>query len=230
MEQYVPLIIDIIAVTIIIVTVIKSASNGFAKSLLETVGVLVSFILSVFLANVLSKQIYDSYLFKYAFTSAEKIFDNSVNTAGIQNAIDTIPKLLQNALLSLNINVNNIDVAGARETAVTSLVDTIFQPAIIFVVAIILFLIVYAVLKIFVRFAGRCLKSINSIPLIGGINKFFGALLGVVKGSINLFLIAQVIHLIHIVFGESIPYISSAILSNTTIFSQIYNVNIFSIL
>ncbi|MEG1994373.1 MAG: CvpA family protein, partial [Oscillospiraceae bacterium] len=218
------------SIAIIIITIIKSARSGFAKSLMETVGVLISFLSAVFLANILSQQVYDTYLCKYAYNSAEKIFENSVNTDGIQNALEAIPRLLQNALLSMNIDINNIDIAGAKDSAISSLVDTVFEPAIVFVIAVILFFIVYGVLKIFVRFAGRCLKSINDIPIIGGINKFFGALLGVIKGAVNLFLVAQVIHLIHIVFGESIPYISSAILSNTAIFSQIYNVNIFSIL
>lgn len=230
MEQHIPLIIDVISIGIILIAVIKSASSGFARSLIETVGALGSFLLSIFLSNKLSAKVYEMFLSKYAQQSAEKLFDNAINTNEIQNSISSIPDFLKNTLASLNINVNNIDVAGAKDSAVQSIVDTIFEPAITFIVTIILFLIIYAVLKMLVQFAGKCLQSINSIPVIGGINKLFGALLGVVKGAVNLFLIAQIIHVIHIVLGESVPFISSAILSNTTIFSQIYNVNIFNLL
>lgn len=221
-------IIDLIAIAVIIFSVVKCAKDGFAKSLLETVGVIVSFAVSLALGNILSRQIYDSYLYEYAERAAQNFAGKLVETEVLSESINTIPKILQNALASMNIQLNQIDVNAVQDGLVSTLLNTIFEPALVFVLAIVVFLISFWAMKLLLKAVGGLLKGINAVPLIGGINKILGAFLGIIKGAINLFLIAQVIHLIHIIFGDVIPFISSSVISETTIFSQIYNLNMFS--
>ena len=229
MGENIVYIIDIIAIFVIVLSVIKCARSGFAKSLLETVGVVVSLFASLFLANVLSRQIYDSYLYKYAEKAAENFSGKLLETEAISESITAIPRVLRNALASMNINIEALDVSAMQDSMVSTILNTVIEPALVFVLAIVVFLISFWALKLLLRVIGGLLKGINSVPLIGGINRILGAFLGVIKGGINLFLIAQFIHLIHIVLGDTIPFISSAVISNTTIFSQIYNINVFSI-
>ena len=226
-------IIDILSIAVILFSVIKSTRDGFAKSLLQTIGSIVALVVSLGLGNILSHQIFDSYLYKYA----EKLAGNLVNSISqaeiVSEGIASIPTVLQNALTAMNIDLNaeltKIDFSSMQDGMVAKLVDVIFAPAIIFILAVIIFLVSYWVIKLILRAVGNFLKFINSIPILGGLNKILGAFLGVFKGAVNLFIIAQIIHLVHIILGDISPYISSAVLLETNIFSIVYGINLFSI-
>ncbi len=64
-------------------------------------------------------------------------------------------------------------------------------------------------------------KVFNRVPVIGGINSFLGALMGIINGGVLLFAAAAVISLIVSANGSS-QYLSADVISNTYLFKWIY--------
>lgn len=101
--------------------------------------------------------------------------------------------------------------------------DKIVRPVALKTLRVIVFGILFAVSMFLVRIIARIAGFIKKIPVVGGVDRFFGGLIGVVQGLIIVVVFSGVIFLVVSFSNNTISFINNDIICNTIIFKYFYN-------
>ncbi len=220
--------IDIAVVVIVIVSVIFGFKRGLLSSLISLAGSIASFIGASYLSDIVSRWVYDTFISSRIVSSISdnitqstdgdsflNMLENSSlgNFIDMQKATDAIGGFFQGA--------SDLDPSGNAEL----LANTLVMPSVVSVINIIVFILL---LIIFLTLCGIIIKvsdGLNYVPIIGGLNRFFGGVVGVFIGVVICVIIATLVNII-------IPLLNSSDLieswiDNSTVFSIIYYNNPF---
>lgn len=105
----------------------------------------------------------------------------------------------------------------------TAVVDKMIRPVFIVAVETIAFGGIFVVVAAVLGIIGNATKVVNKIPVIGGLNGFLGALAGVVRGLLAVFIVCIVVRLIVSVTGGSVILLNDTAIEQTYIFRLFYN-------
>ena len=178
------IILDIIVIAIILIYALISAKRGFVRTAIELVGFGLAVYLSFTVSGIVSEGIYNSVV-KPAIvdTVVETVGDTA--TASVDKTVDAVfdkmpkfvvksannmgvtPEKLKTDITNKTVNNNNIE-----KTAIT-VADSAVKPV-----------VVPLVLIFVVKILARIVNKAFSLPLIGGLNRTLGGLLGAAKGII----------------------------------------------
>lgn len=166
--------IDIIIIIFIGYLCFQGYRKGFIKTVFDTLGIVISFFLS--------KEFYyfaERFLINNTklFVKLHDYFEVKLSKSVVNNINNSIPVELQNF-------VNNILASEASDTFAV-FVDNISLLAIRTISFVITFLTIYAVLLLLTTL----LNTIMKLPLLNFTNRLFGAIMGILKGVILLYLI-----------------------------------------
>ncbi len=189
------IILDVIVVSIILIYALISAKRGFVRTAIELIGFGFAVYLSFTLSSMVAEGVYTSMV-------QPAIVDTVVDTVGdtaassIDKAVDAafekMPKFVVKSADNLGVTsqkvknditsntVNNNSIQNIAITISDSVVKPVVVPLIKAIVGFILFVILLFVVKLLARIVNKAF----SIPLIGGINKTLGGVLGAAKGII----------------------------------------------
>ncbi len=226
MPNLIPFIYDAAAVVLILICMARGAKDGFAKAFVQTVGTVVSVAAALYVSRVCASLIYTTAIQPGLVSTIESSIENAVDTEsvidGLKNALGAIPALsavffdFSGVEESLNgtVNLESSKIAAVVESSVIRPVVEPLLQIVIFIAALIIFMLVVTLLA-------KGSKVFNRMPVIGGINSFLGALMGIINGGVLLFAAAAVISLIVSANGSS-QYLSADVISNTYLFKWIY--------
>lgn len=166
--------VDIIIIIFVAYLTFQGYRKGFIKTLFDTIGVIVSFFLS--------KEVFyyvENFLLKNTklFVKLHDFFETKLSKNILINANSNIPIELHNFINKV------LTGDGADKFAV--FVDNISLLVIRSISFIITFLTIYAALVLL----SNIINTIMKLPLLNITNRLFGALIGVLKGVILLYLI-----------------------------------------
>lgn len=166
--------IDVIIVIFVGYLCFQGYRKGFIKSLFDTLGVVVSFFLS--------KELYyfaENFLLNNTklFVKLHDYFETKLSENVVRNINNNIPVELQNF-------VNNILNSEVSDTFAV-FVDNISLIIIRSISFVITFLALYVVLLLL----STLINTIMKLPLLNLTNRVFGALMGILKSVILLYLI-----------------------------------------
>ncbi|MCL2633217.1 MAG: CvpA family protein [Oscillospiraceae bacterium] len=113
-------------------------------------------------------------------------------------------------------------IKSDSQTLAETVNDNIVKPVLVVPVRVVVFSIIFAVLNIGVAIAVKSLKLINRIPVIGKINTFGGAVLGVLEATVVVFLVCIGIRLLITITGDNIIFLNTMTVNETFIFKHIY--------
>lgn len=227
MNSWVSFIYDAAAVAIILICMARGAKDGFAKALVQTVGLVVSVAAALYVSRVCASLIYTTAIQPGLLSTIESSIENAVDTEsvveGLKSALGAIPALSAvlfdfsgvEASLDGAVNLESSKIAAVVESSV-------IRPVVEPLLQMIIFILTLIILMFVVTLLAKGSKGFNKVPVIGGINSFLGALMGIINGGVLLCAAAAVISLIISAKGDS-QYLSQDIISNTYIFKWIYN-------
>ena len=227
MNNFIPFIYDAAAVVLVLICMARGAKDGFAKAFVQTVGMVVSVAAALYVSRVCASLIYTTAIQPGLISTIESSIENAVDTEsvidGLKSAIETIPALSAvffdfsgvEASLDGAVNLESGKIASVVESSVIRPVVEPLLQTVIFIAALIILMLVVTLLA-------KGSKAFNRVPVIGGINSFLGALMGIINGGVLLCAAAAVISLIISAKGDS-EYLSADIISNTYLFKWIYN-------
>lgn len=227
MNSWVSFIYDAAAVAIILICMARGAKDGFAKAFVQTVGMVVSVAAALYVSRVCASLIYTTAIQPGLLSTIESSIDNAVDTEsvveGLKSALGAIPALSAvlfdfsgvEASLDGAVNLESSKIAAVVESSV-------IRPVVEPLLQMIIFILTLIILMFVVTLLAKGSKGFNKVPVIGGINSFLGALMGIINGGVLLCAAAAVISLIISAKGDS-QYLSQDIISNTYIFKWIYN-------
>lgn len=191
-----PVIIDFVLVIIFIGAILKGRSEGFVKTVLSILVAIVGIIIAKEYCEPVALWI-EEHLIRNAATNsiAEVLGSNVGNTA--KEIIDALPVYIKNAAEFAGIQIEKYisqattpeAIGAATESIYSAIKDFAVIPASKVIAFVILYVIVHAVLSIGVSFIDRFFK----LPILKGLNKTLGAVLGGLKGVFEMYVISAVI-------------------------------------
>lgn len=224
--NFVSIIYDILAIFIVINCIKRGAKNGFAKTAVQTIGYICSIIAALVISRICASIIYTTAVQPAVITNMESSIANAVDTEsvinGLTEAVESLPA----------ISYFLFDFSGAAETLVesvgldyaaiaSSVEKTVVRPVVEPILETVIFAVVLILLATVVSFVAKGSKIVNDVPVIGGINSFFGGVFGIANGILELVIGAFILEFI--ISASLFPeYFSEEIISGTYFFRLIY--------
>ena len=241
MEWVIGIIIDLIILGIVILCIRKGAKDGFAKTLVGFFSFAIAVVLAGVLCNPVANLVYDKAL-KTPVENAvynvveENLGQNEISSTAqeisqfVNDSVDKLPALIKEitgiedkkeAVLQ---TVNTLGAVDIKEVT-DNIVEKHVTPAMIRVVSIFVFIILFVVLLLACKLISKGLKLVNKLPLIGKLNEFLGGVLGLLKGVI----IALIISLALVAFtrdgGSVFGIINADVITSSLVLKTISTYN-----
>ncbi|WP_407386192.1 CvpA family protein [Ruminococcus sp.] len=223
------MIFDIFLIAVFILLIIINIRRGALRALAGVLASLISLFASTALGTVLAETVYTS-LF---YPAISKSIVNAVSEKGADVAgkvADSLPKWLSGVLDAAGGDVAKIleqPIANAGDS-VAKAVDTAIRPIAIslltFCITLVLFLIFFIILRFLIA---KPLQKVAELPVINGINRFFGALIGLLEAFLIVSMAAYLIKLVLSHSGSQFGWFSESTIYNSFIFYHFYSGNIF---
>lgn len=119
------------------------------------------------------------------------------------------------------IAITIIDAADTGNLA-HQIADNMIRPTLLVPIRALIFVIIFVIIAVAINLLSKLFKKVNDIPVIGGINKLFGAAAGFVQGAIVIFLVCIFVQVIISLTGNEIIFMNIMTIDKTYIFKHIY--------
>ena len=221
------IIYDILAVVIVLTCIFRGKKDGFAKTAIQTVGYICAIIASLVISRICAALIYSFMVEPALVSSMEASLAEAVDAESVvnnlTNALEGLPAIsyllfdFSSAAESLLSSVGT-DYSVIAENVAESVIRPMMEP----ILETVIFAVSLIVLGTVVSFIAKGSKIVNDVPVIGGINAFFGGVFGILNGILELCIGAAILRFI-ISAGLFPEYFSEEIISETYLFRWIYH-------
>lgn len=198
-------IIDIVAISLILIFAVVGTFRGFSKTFLSTFGSIIALICAALLCSSTTATLEKSFgaVTFFANKSAGAIagiFGEDILNATVgqvnSGAVPNVPMWLTNIIKNL-LNSETIDAS-------ITLRDVLAPIFGYYITLFISLLVLYVLFKIALFLIGRFLNKITKIRIIGRIDRILGFFLGIIKGMIVVQLIIAVMNVIPLEFLQKL--------------------------
>lgn len=208
------IVFDLVMLALLVTVALVYARRGFAAGLVQFVGNLASLIGALVLSHEASPVLFEKFLQNGFVTSIQ----NTISAEGTVNIQTTIEKyagfLPQSIKESLTASAAGLLDSGAPDLAV-KLVDEVIAPLLTPIIAIVLFFVAFALCRLLVALLVAVLTNVNRIPVMGSVNRFFGFLMGLLAGVVDLYLVLCAVWAIIVITGGSIEFLNDQALAGS---------------
>ncbi len=180
------ILLDVILVAVVLVFAFISAKRGFVRTVIELAGWLLAVVLAFSVSGAVADYVYDDIVAPKITESLVQAVENSAEDA-LLAVTDHLPDYVVNAAAFLNVDINALidqNVGKGAGEVVGSVTQTVVRPIVTGLIRVIAGLILFTLLMFVVRFLARTLNRLFNIPIIGGVNRLLGGVLGAAKGLV----------------------------------------------
>ena len=224
---------DAIAVVILLLAVSKSARVGFAQTITAVLGRIAAFFAALFVGKAGSQLIYTLFLDNRIMRFLEETIADSATASevleSISQAAETLPDFMAN-FYGLTGSQLESSVTDSVVGAVRALEEQVVEPAVTGFLHIVIFLITFAVLCFLVHHFSKAVGLVFKLPVIKTVDRFFGGILGILQGGINLYLIALLVRFALYFISDPPAFLNEGLIMDTMIWSRVYEFNPFEFL
>lgn len=186
------ILMDLIALVILIVCIILNMKRGFLRSIVAFFGNLAAFVVSIFAARAIAPFIFRQFFRRgmesrmaeliqaYAIDSTRGLLDNLVGFLPEQ----TLEGFAASLDGTLNFSAPNI---------ASQVVDNVVAPVLTPFIAVIVFLVIFLLLWIVLKVLYLMARAVSAIPMLGGMNRLLGAVVGILIAAIYIYLILCIV-------------------------------------
>lgn len=185
-------IIDIVIIAIVALAAIIGIWKGFFKTLISFFGWLVSIVIAIFLAKVVAEALLDVEFIKNVvlgpsnslFTAFKGMLPSALQSLPIDATSEQIGEALGNPFLMILLSqpiklLSSAIMTSSTATVADGLALLIANSIYVILVGIAIFIAIRILMMLFTLFANSMTKN----KTISALNRFFGFLLGAVKGA-----------------------------------------------
>lgn len=227
-------LVDIILVAVILISVISGWKKGFIRAFMGLISFTASLIATWFLYNPVSRIIYDKFLLGSISGYIENVFESELGGSGasLDQLFTELPDSFINFInrFSSTTDATAFYSENANATAgqlsrfmAEPIADTLSK-----IIAFIgLFIVIYIILKLLTKL----LDGIVKLPLLNGVNKFLGVVLGALLGIFTAWVLAIAFNSLLPTLSGLFPKLFKESTADTTIIMRfLYNFNLFALL
>ena len=206
---------DIVAIVIVVLFVMWGAKKGLVKSVLGLGSIIISIVLALTLYQPGSTFLKDSVIGEYVTVNIAKVLDASekepeeMETEDAANALNLPPEIMSK--VSESVDDIKTTALGSISTSISSLAINLLS-----------MLIVFLVIKLILWIITLLLDAVTGIPVIRGLNKMLGGILGAVSGIITIYILLAILTFMTAVDTDN--KIVNNVLESTYV-SKMYNDN-----
>lgn len=215
-------IFDLILLALLLVVAFAYARRGFAAGLVQFVGNLASLVGALVLSREAAPLLFERF-FQSGFVSSIQNTITAEGTVNIQSTIEEYAGFLPEGIKeSLTQSAAGLLDSGAPDLAV-KLVDQVIAPLLTPIIAIVLFFVAFALCRLLVALLVAVFTNINHIPLVGTVNRFFGFVMGLLAGVVDVYLVLCAVWAVIVITGGSIEFLNDRALADSvayTVFGQ----------
>ena len=199
------LFLDLVLLAVLVMFVVLGAKKGFIRALLDGFSTLIAGVLAYTFVEPASQYAYDSFVRNLVRNSLSNALNSTTNDFGsvtekVEILIDKIPESAINFSAKFGFNVDAVadsiiksrpsDKEVLIDTIMTDIADKIMMPLVETITFIVLLVAFVFVLAVVIRLFDSLIKK---IPVVKETDKIFGALLGLLKGVIVIFVACTVL-------------------------------------
>lgn len=185
-------ILDCILVFVIIFFAIVSAKRGFLKTIIEIVGFFAAIWIAFSFSTPLANFTYETFIENKVNESVSDKLNES-KTDFKESAEKCLPDFILNGAKMLRVDFNSVNTSGGVDETAKSVSDTVARPVIISIIRFIYSGIIFAIVTFLVRLFARTTRIVSKIPIVGGLNRFLGGIIGIIKGLLIAFVFCFII-------------------------------------
>ena len=231
MEKWMPLLLDAVLMISIFVTVFYAAKKGFVAAAIDLVGYVLSLVGSWMAAKLASQWIFDSVLRPLVMDKVSDVLDDYFTLDQLEGELEKVlkefPSILTN---SINFELEELldqlhKNTGLGTDLVSGFTDAIVAPAVIGIVQVVIFLILFSILICVVRALSRLFQEMRHLPVLGLANSLLGGAVGLIEVVLLVFAFTTALHLLFVITDDSITWLCSDIVRASNILSKLYEYN-----
>ncbi|WP_419068025.1 hypothetical protein [Candidatus Allofournierella excrementavium] len=212
------IVFDLVMLALLLVVAFAYARRGFAAGLVQFVGNLASLIGALVLSHQASPLLFEEF-FQNGFVTSIQNTLTAEGTVNIQSTIEKYAGFLPESIKeSLTASAAGLLDSGAPDMAV-KLVDEVIAPLLTPIIAIVLFFVAFALCRLLVGLLVAVLTNVNRIPVMGSVNRFFGFLMGLLAGVVDLYLVLCAVWAVIVITGGSIGFLNDQALAGSITYS-----------
>lgn len=217
MQFFIQYGIDALLVILLILTVIISARKGFVKCVISLVCVIAAMLAAFEFSEPAAEWCYDNIVSDIVVSKVEESIDKGYDSQSVAltvgEIIDTVPDFIGVQLVKLGIDINVLSenitkLQLSTEDTAKKISDEIIRPGIIVLLNLILYLVIFILVRLILGFFSRILIKIADLPVLKQTNKTLGALIGIIKGFSLIVTLSFVLDFL------------AELLKNTNVFAQ----------
>lgn len=200
-------IYDLIFLAVFAFAAVASWQKGFLASLTELIGAVLGVGIAVWASRTLAPPIYDQFVSGSVSDKVETALAQSGgDLAAAVQGMDFLPETVRETLAQL--------VQGAGNT-LPDQITAALEPVVLPFVQVLLFVVLCMVVRWVFRLLVGLLRHVNGIPLLGGVNRLFGLVLGLATGALDCWLLALLLWFIASVTTGSLEFLTLHILDQS---------------
>lgn len=193
-------IYDLIFLAVFAFAAVVSWKKGFLASLTELIGAVVGVGVAVWASRMLATPIYDQFVSGSVSEKVETaVAQSGGDLASALQGLDFLPETVRDTLSQL--------VQGAGDT-LPEQITTALEPVLLPFVQVLLFVVLCLVVRWVFQLLVGLLRHVNGVPLLGGVNRLFGLLLGLVTGALDCWLLALLLWFLASVTAGSVEFLT----------------------
>ena len=220
-------IIDVCIVAVLFCFVVNGYKNGVVKSILSLVSTVMAFFISSYFSVIITNFIYDSFVVPSLTNKINSVVTNSYNNVVVPSEIiNILPGLVINSFNDYGITnekISNVIGSSVSQKVVASNLVDMFSPAFINLIRPIVIMVLFFTFKVVFRTLIDLVNKLLKLPIISQVNSFLGAILGVAKFSVILFIFVSLLRFSQPFINDSFPVFSEEVIDNTLILKKIYH-------
>lgn len=205
MEFLVNFGVDIALIIILIATVIGSMRKGFLKCILSLVCVVVALLAATSFNELVAEWSYDSILDSIVTEKVEESMLGGMESIDaaltVESITQAIPQFLVDSIAEMGIDIGSVTESidslnlSTHDTA-QNISRQIIKPAVMILLRILAYILIFVLVRFLSGIVANFLSGIVKLPILRGVNKWLGAILGTVKGVILVFSICAVLNIL----------------------------------
>lgn len=212
------IIIDLLLLAVLILTVLRYRKKGFFAGVCELLGNLIAAVGAYFAAGHISASLFENF-FKTGLVN--QVSQTVSETAGaiktseiIETLFSFLPKNIAETLWKQADQIIEISQASTYEAA-AQVVDAIVAPVVVPLIAIVVFFALFILGRLLITFLVAALTNLNKVPVLGRVNKILGAIVGLLSGGINIYILTCVLGALSLVTAGGLPFVTKQVLEKS---------------
>lgn len=217
--------LDGLILLILVLFTVIGVHKGLIRSVINLFGTVFSGYFAAIFGKVCAQWVYASMIKQSIISSVSDSLTASIGEGAISTVndiIDNLPGFIKAIVPNAEASSQLQDALNSGINAIADTVEQLVAPIVIGIVSIALTVILFILFMVLVRFISRALTKVFRIPVLFGVNRTLGGILGLLKGAVLIMLAVALMSLLFD-FGTQ----NQQTISNTYLFKLFYNYNIF---